>query len=82
MTASGALVTQGCSGDTPLQGYAANPHIVFLEKSCKLDYFEFGMKHKIVCVTCKNKGCVARCQFQRLDPEKLRTVSIKKEVFK
>jgi hypothetical protein len=26
------------------------------------------MKHKLLCLTCKNKGCVARCRFVYLQP--------------
>ena len=26
------------------------------------------MAHKKICLTCKNKGCVARCQFVKAEP--------------
>ena len=64
-------------GTTPFQGYAENPHIVFVEKFRKLAYFEFGMNRKTVCLTCKNKGCTARCRFQRPEPVKTQATAIK-----
>src|ERR1039458_2813933 len=62
---------------TLFRGYPRNPHIVFVEKFRQLLYFEFWMNSKTVCQTCKNKGCVARCRFQRPEPIKNHTPAIK-----
>jgi len=69
------------SAVTPFRGYAWNPHIVFVEKCRELAYFDFGMNRKTVCLTCKNKCCVARCRFHRPEPVKIQS-SATKEVTK
>ena len=62
---------------TPFRGYPRNPRIVFVEKFRDLAYFKFGMNRKTVCLTCKNKSCVARCRFQRPEPVKIQFPAVK-----